>query len=144
MLKVDQELIRHILLLSNGLLTRVSLFTKMCELQMSQMFSMVLICLQDCPCQVSCLALQVCSVNYSNAWKSTILGQKSTMVYIQSNFKFFGQHQHFEVISIIWSRVDHDSSRNTPNSSKLKRSQMFSIVLTFLQDCPCQVSCLPL
>ena len=35
MLKVDQELIRQILLLSNKPLTRVSLFIKMCELQRS-------------------------------------------------------------------------------------------------------------
>ena len=45
LLKVDQELIRQILLLSNEPLTRVSLFIKMCELQRYQMFSIVLICL---------------------------------------------------------------------------------------------------
>ena len=94
LLKVDQELIRQILLLSNCLSTRVSLFTKMCELQRSQIFSRVLICLEDCPYQVSCLPLQVCSVNCSNAWKSIVLGQKSIVAQIQSIFKIFGQHQH--------------------------------------------------
>ena len=33
--------------------------------------------------------------------------------------RLFGQHKHFYVISIIWSSVDHDSSRNSPNSSKV-------------------------
>ena len=44
------------------------------------------------------------------------MGKKSIVAHIQSNFKIFGQHQHFEVISIISSRVDHDSSRNALNS----------------------------
>ena len=46
------------------------------------------------------------------------------MVNIQPNFKIFGQHQGFEVIFIIWSRVDHDSSRKTLKSSKVKSYQI--------------------
>ena len=96
----------------------------MVESKGSQTSSIALICPQDHPCQVSCLTQQVCSVNCPDAWKSTVLGQKSTVVQIHSNFKFFGQHQHFEVIFIIWSMVDHDSSRNAPNSSKVKICQI--------------------
>ena len=38
--------------------------------------------LQQCLCHVSSLASQVCSVNNSDDWKSTIFGKKSTMVNI--------------------------------------------------------------
>ena len=31
-----------------------------------------------------------------------MLGQKSTVSHIQSNFKIFGQHPHFEVLFIIY------------------------------------------
>ena len=33
--------------------------------------------------------------------KSMMLGQKLIVAHIQSNIKIFGQHQHFEVMSII-------------------------------------------
>ena len=55
-----------------------------------------------------------------NPWKSTMLGQKSTMAHIQSNFKIFGKHPNFEVYFIILSMVDHDSSRVAHNSSRTK------------------------
>ena len=50
--------------------------------------------------------------------------KKSTVVNIQSNFKIFGQHQHFEVIFIILSRVDHDYPRKALKSSKIKNCQI--------------------
>ena len=99
---------------------RVSFCMKMLESKGSQMLTIVLICSQDHPCQVSGLAEEVFSINYSNAWKSTMLGQKSTVGHILSKFKKFGQNQHFEIKSIIWSRFDHYSSRNSSNSSKPK------------------------
>ena len=36
----------------------------------------------------------------------------------------FGQHQHFEVIFITWSRVDHDFSREALKSSKVQSCQI--------------------
>ena len=62
--------------------------------------------------------------NNSDYWKSTWLGKKSTVVNIQSNFKIFGQHQHFEVLLTIWSRVDHESLRKALKSSKVKSCQI--------------------
>ena len=56
--------------------------------------------------------------------KSVVLDKKSTVVNIQSNFIIFGQHQYFEVIFIIWSRVDHDSSRKVKIWSKVKVSKL--------------------
>ena len=80
--------------------------------------------LQQCTYQVSSHASQVCSVNGSNDWKSTVLDKKSTTANIQSNFNIFGQNQHFEVIFIIWLGVDHDSPRNNLKSSKVKNCQI--------------------
>ena len=76
------------------------------------------------PCHVSSLISQVCLVNCSYGWKSVILDKKSTIVNIQSNFIIFGQHQYFEVTFIIWSRVDHDSSRKFKIWSKVKLSKL--------------------
>ena len=80
---------------------RVSFCIKMLESKGSQMLIIVLICSQDHPCQVSSLTEEVCPVNCSKAQKSTVLGQKSTVAQIQSNFKIFGQHPNFEVYFII-------------------------------------------
>ena len=88
LLKVDQELTRQILLLSNEPLARVSLFIKMCELQRYQMFSMVLLCLQDFPWKIACLPLQVCSFNCPNTWKSIVLGQKLIVARVQQTSRF--------------------------------------------------------
>ena len=66
--------------------------------------SWFIIGLQYCSYQVSSLASQICSVNCSDDWKLTVLGKKLIMVNIQSNLVIFGQHQHFEVIFIIWSK----------------------------------------
>ena len=71
---------------------RVSCCIKIFESKGSQILTIVLIFFQDHPCQVSSLAEEVCSVNCSKAWKSTMLGQKSNVAHIQSNFKIFGQH----------------------------------------------------
>ena len=122
LLKEVQELTRQTL--SQGSLPhiRVSFFLKMLESKGSQIPCKVLICSQDHPCQGSSLAEEVCSVNCSKAWKSNVLRQKSFVAHIQSNFKCFGQHPHFEVLFIILSRVDHDSSRIAHNSTKPKRS----------------------
>ena len=87
-------------------------------------FSWFSIDIQACLCRVSILASQVCSINGSDDWKSTALGKKSIMVNIQSNLNIYGQHQHFEVIFIILSKVDHDSSRNALKSSKVKSCQI--------------------
>ena len=76
--RIDQT----ILLLRQWTPTRVSIFIKMDELQRYQILSMVLICLQDHPCQVSRLTQQVCSINCSSIGKSTVLGQKSIVAYV--------------------------------------------------------------
>ena len=86
--------------------------------------SWYLICPKLSPCQVSSLTMQDFSVNCSNGQQSIVLSKKSTVVNIQSNFKIFGQHQHFEVIFIIWSRVDHDSSRKSQNHQKSKVTKL--------------------
>ena len=57
-------------------------------------------------------------------WKSTILDKKSIMVNIQPNFKVFGQNQDLEVTFIIWSRVDHDSSRKLKIHQKSKVTKL--------------------
>ena len=46
------------------------------------------------------------------------------MANIQSNFKKNCQHQHFEVIIIIWSRVDHDSWRKLKIHQKSKVTKL--------------------
>ena len=111
LLKDAQELIRQILLLGNRSITRVSSCTRKNGFQGSQ----------ECSCQVSCLASQVFPSNDSDDWKLIVLSTKSTMVNIQSNFKIFGQHQHFEVTFIIWSRFDYDSSKKALKSSKVAK-----------------------
>ena len=86
--------------------------------------SWYLICLKASPCQVSSLTVQNFPVNCSNGQQSIVLSKKSTLVNIQSNFKIFGQHQHFEVTFIIWSRVDHDSSRKAQNHQVQKLANL--------------------
>ena len=81
------------------------------DFQCSKWPSYLILCFKESPCQVSSLTSQNCSSNCSDSWKSAVLDKKSIMVNIQSNFIIFGQHQYFEVIFIIWSRVDHYSSR---------------------------------
>ena len=92
------------------------------DFQHLQWPSCLLICFKDSPCQVSSFTSQVSSDSCSDGWKSVVLVKKSTMVNIQSNFLIFGQHPHFEVTFIIWSRVDHDSSKKTQD---LLKSQTF-------------------
>ena len=86
--------------------------------------SYLLICLKVSPCQVSSLTAQVCSFNCSYDWKSLALDKKSIMANMKSNFIMFGQHQDFEVTFIIWSRVDHESSRKLKIWSKVKVSKL--------------------
>ena len=86
--------------------------------------SYLVICFKESPCQVSSLTSQVSSYNCSDGGKSVVLVKKSTVVNIQSNFIIFGQHQYFEIIFIIWSRVDHDSSRKLKIWSKVKVSKL--------------------
>ena len=94
------------------------------DLQHLQWSSCLLICFKESPCQVYSLTSKVPSDNCSDGWKSVVLDKKSTVVNIQSNFLIFGQHPHFEVTFIIWSRVDHDSSRKLKICSKVKLSKL--------------------
>ena len=52
--------------------------------------------------QISSLAEEVCSVNCSKVQKSIVLGKKSIVTQIHSNFNIFCQHSHFEIYLIIW------------------------------------------
>ena len=109
LLKVDQELARQILLLSNGLLTRVSLLRKNFRLQRPKIISMVpnissrLSMPSFMPSTTSLLSqlLKCLKINYT---RSKVNCDQYTI-----KLQYFCQHQHFEVISIIWSRADHDS-----------------------------------
>ena len=89
-----------------------------------QWSSCLLICFKESPWQDSSLTGQLSSDNCSDGWKSVVLDKKSTVVNIQSKLLIFGQHHHFEVIFIIWSRVDHDSSRKLKICSKVKLSKL--------------------
>ena len=121
MLKVDQELTRQILLLSNGLPTRVSLFTNKFGFQRPQVISMSpnmssrMLMPSFMPCITSLLSqlLRWLKINFIRS--KVNCGQYT--VKIQD---VFGQHQHFEVIFITWSWVDHDSSRKVLKSSKVR------------------------
>ena len=64
-------------------------------------------------------------ISQLSSWpkKSVVLGKKSTMANLQSNFIIFDPHQHFKLICIIWSSLDHNSSRNLIRSSKGQNGQ---------------------
>ena len=86
-------------LLRRSTSNRVSCYINIFESKGSKMLTIFLIFYQDHPCQVSIPTEKACSVNCSKAWKSTVLGQKSTMAHIQSSFKIFGQHYNLKYYS---------------------------------------------
>ena len=66
----------------------VSCCIKILESKGPQMLNIVLICSQDHTCQVSSLAEEICSVKCSKAWKSIVLGKKSTVTPYSKTSRF--------------------------------------------------------
>ena len=58
-----------------------------------------------------------------HGWSWEYIREKSTVANLQSNFIIFYPYQHYELIWVIWSSLDHNSSRNLIKSSKGQNGQ---------------------